>query len=171
MVKAIVRLQNLCKRFGEVTAVDNVNLDIEEGEFVTLLGPSGCGKTTTLRMIAGLDMPTSGSVFLEGQDVTYTPAEKRPVNMVFQAYALFPHLTIAENIAFGPKIKKRPETEIQNGVEEMLRLVRLEGFGPRKPSQLSGGQAQRVALARALINRPKVDCPGGQPRRDLQPPG
>jgi len=156
MGKAIVKLENLCKHFDEVIAVDSVNLDIEEGEFVTLLGPSGCGKTTTLRMIAGLELPTSGSIYLEGQDVTYTPPEKRPVNMVFQAYALFPHMTIAENISFGPMIKKWPKEEVERDVEEMLKLVQLEDFGPRKSNQLSGGQAQRVALARALINRPKV---------------
>ena len=156
MAKVIVRLQDLCKHFGEVIAVDNVNLDIEEGEFITLLGPSGCGKTTTLRMIAGLEIPISGAVYLEGNDVTHTPPEKRPVNMVFQAYALFPHMTIAENIAFGPMIKKWPKGEIAAGVEDMLRIVRLEGYGSRKPDQLSGGQAQRVALARALINRPRV---------------
>ena len=156
MMKAIVKLENLTKHFGDVIAVDNVNLEMEEGEFVTLLGPSGCGKTTTLRMIAGLEMATSGSIYLAGQDVTYTPPEKRPVNMVFQAYALFPHMTIAENIAFGPMIKKWSKKDVEQGVEEMLRLVQLEGYGPRKPNQLSGGQAQRVALARALINHPKV---------------
>jgi spermidine/putrescine transport system ATP-binding protein len=156
MGQAIVKLENLSKYFGEVVAVDNVNLEIEAGEFVTLLGPSGCGKTTTMRMIAGLEMPTSGSVSIEGQDVTYTPPEKRPVNMVFQAYALFPHMTIAENIAFGPMIKKWPKDEIERSVQDLLKLVRLEGFGARRTHQLSGGQAQRVALARALINRPKV---------------
>lgn len=156
MTGAIVRLTNLCKRFGEVVAVDDINLDIEEGEFITLLGPSGCGKTTTLRMIAGLEMPTSGGVYLEGNDVTFTPPEKRPVNMVFQAYALFPHMTIAENIAFGPMIKKWPRDRAAAGVEEMLKVVQLEGYGARRPSQLSGGQAQRVALARALINQPRV---------------
>jgi spermidine/putrescine transport system ATP-binding protein len=156
MTAAIVQLQNLRKHFGDVVAVDNVNLDIQEGEFITLLGPSGCGKTTTLRMIAGLEMPTSGAVCLEGNDVTFTPPEKRPVNMVFQAYALFPHMTIAENIAFGPMIKKWPRDEIARGVEEMLAVVRLEGYGSRRPDQLSGGQAQRVALARALINRPRL---------------
>ncbi len=156
MGKAIVKLENLSKHFGDVVAVEDVDLEIQGGEFVTLLGPSGCGKTTTLRMIAGLEMPSAGSVYLEGQDVTYTPPEKRPVNMVFQAYALFPHMTIAENIAFGPMIKKWPRQEIDRRVEEMLKLVQLEGFGSRKPTQLSGGQAQRVALARALINGPKV---------------
>ena len=156
MGKAIVKLENLSKNFGDVTAVDNINLEIEEGEFVTLLGPSGCGKTTTLRMVAGLEMPTSGLIYLESQNVTSTPPEKRPVNMVFQAYALFPHMTIAENIAFGPLIKKWPKTEIELAVEEMLRLVQLEGYGSRRPDQLSGGQAQRVALARALVNRPRV---------------
>lgn len=154
--KAMVKLENLSKHFGDVMAVDNVNLEIEAGEFVTLLGPSGCGKTTTMRMVAGLEMPTSGSVCIEGQDVTYISSEKRPVNMVFQAYALFPHMTIAENIAFGPMIKKWPKDEIERSVQDMLKLVQLEGFGPRRIHQLSGGQAQRVALARALINRPKV---------------
>jgi spermidine/putrescine transport system ATP-binding protein len=156
MSNPIVRLVDLCKQFGEVTAVNNINLEIGSGEFVTLLGPSGCGKTTTLRMIAGLDMPTSGSVILEEQDFTNIPPEKRPVNMVFQAYALFPHLTIAENIAFGPKIKKWSDKDITQGIQEMLRLVQLEGYEQRRPNQLSGGQSQRVALARALINRPKV---------------
>jgi spermidine/putrescine transport system ATP-binding protein len=156
MDKVIVKLENLSKHFGDVIAVDKVNLEIKAGEFVTLLGPSGCGKTTTMRMIAGLEMPTSGSISIEGQDVTFTPPEKRPVNMVFQAYALFPHMTIAENIAFGPMIKKWPKDEIERSVQDLLKLVRLEGFGPRRTHQLSGGQAQRVALARALINRPKV---------------
>jgi spermidine/putrescine transport system ATP-binding protein len=156
MDEPIVRLENIHKSFDGVVAVDHVNLDIMPGEFVTLLGPSGCGKTTTLRMINGLEMPTSGSVCLQGQDVTRVPPEKRPVNMVFQAYALFPHLTIYENIAFGPRIKKWPEDRIKAGIEEMLRLVQLEGYGPRKSDQLSGGQAQRVALARALINQPAV---------------
>jgi len=156
MEKTTVRLEDLCKRFGDVLAVDHVDLVIQPGEFVTLLGPSGCGKTTTLRMIAGLEVPTSGAIYLDGQDYTYTSPEKRPVNMVFQAYALFPHLTIAENISFGPRIKKLPADQIKMGVEEMLRLVQLEGYGPRRPDQLSGGQAQRVALARALINHPKV---------------
>jgi spermidine/putrescine transport system ATP-binding protein len=156
MSRPIVQLTGLCKCFGEVVAVDNVDLDIQEGEFITLLGPSGCGKTTTLRMIAGLEMPTSGGVYLEGNDVTFTPPEKRPVNMVFQAYALFPHMTIAENIAFGPMIKKWPRDRIATGVEDMLKVVRLEGYGARRPGQLSGGQAQRVALARALINQPRV---------------
>lgn len=156
MQAPMVSLKNLSKVFGKVTAVDGINLDIHDGEFVTLLGPSGCGKTTTLRMISGLETPSSGQIDLAGQDVTHVPAEKRPVNMVFQAYALFPHLTIAENIAFGPRIKKWPEETIQQGIKEMLRLVQLEGYEARKPDQLSGGQAQRVALARALINEPKV---------------
>jgi spermidine/putrescine transport system ATP-binding protein len=157
MEKTTVRLEDLCKKFKEIYAVDHFNLNIKSGEFVTLLGPSGCGKTTTLRMIAGLEVPTSGAIYLEEQDYTFIPPEKRrPVSMVFQAYALFPHLTIAENIAFGPRIKKIPEDQIKSSVEEMLRLVQLEGYGPRRPEQLSGGQAQRVALARALINHPKV---------------
>ncbi len=152
----MVTLDNLNKRFGKVTAVDGVTLEVQSGEFVTLLGPSGCGKTTTLRMISGLEMPDSGTICLDGQDVTTTPPEKRPVNMVFQAYALFPHLSIAENIAFGPRIKKWPESKIAECTTEMLRLVQLEGYEERRPNQLSGGQAQRVALARALINEPKV---------------
>lgn len=156
MNHAIVILKDICKKFGEVIAVNHINLEIQRGEFVTLLGPSGCGKTTTLRIISGLETPDSGMVVLDEQNVTNTPPEKRPVNMVFQAYALFPHLTIAENIAFGPKIKHWSKSEIQKGIDEMLRLVQLEGYGDRKPSEISGGQAQRVALARALINRPKV---------------
>ena len=156
MSEPSVRLMNLTKVFGDVRAVDNVSLDIQEGEFVTLLGPSGCGKTTTLRTINGLETPTSGSIYLSGKNVSHVAPEKRPVNMVFQAYALFPHLTIAENIAFGPSIRKWPENKIKQRVEEMLRLVQLEGYGPRKPGQLSGGQQQRVALARALINQPEV---------------
>jgi spermidine/putrescine transport system ATP-binding protein len=156
MEKTIVQLRNLYKKFDEVTAIDHIDLDIKQGEFVTLLGPSGCGKTTTLRIIAGLELPTSGSVYLEGEDYAFVPPEKRPVNMVFQAYALFPHMTIAENIAFGPKIKKWPSEEINRSVTEMLELVQLPEFYLRRPDQLSGGQAQRIALARALINRPKV---------------
>lgn len=152
----MVRLTNLCKHFEGVVAVDSINLEIPDGEFVTLLGPSGCGKTTTLRMISGLETPTSGRIYLAGEDVTHTPPEKRSANMVFQAYALFPHLTIAENIAFGPRIKGWSEKKIERGVNEMLRLVQLEGYEDRGISQLSGGQAQRVALARALINEPEV---------------
>ena len=142
------------KRFGEVTAVDDVSLTIPGGEFFSMLGPSGCGKTTTLRMIAGFEMPDAGRILLQGGDVTHVPAAKRNVNMVFQAYGLFPHMTVAENIAFGPKIKKVARSEIAERVAEVIRVVRLEGMEDRRPAQLSGGQQQRVALARALVNRP-----------------
>ncbi len=159
--KPAVELRNLTKVFpnpqGEpVVAVDNINLTIYDGEFFSLLGPSGCGKTTTLRMIAGLELPSSGSVLIHGQEMANQPAFRRPVNTVFQRYALFPHMTIWENVAFGLKMKKTPQGEIDQRVEETLRLVRLEKMGGRKPSQLSGGQQQRVALARALVNNPEV---------------
>jgi spermidine/putrescine transport system ATP-binding protein len=147
-------LENVTKTFGEVTAVDAVSLTIGKGEFFSLLGPSGCGKTTTLRMIAGFEEPTSGRLLLEGEDVTYVPAAKRNVNMVFQAYALFPHMTVWDNVAFGLKIKKVGRSETQQRVAEALKTVRLEGMDRRRPTQLSGGQQQRVALARALVNRP-----------------
>jgi spermidine/putrescine transport system ATP-binding protein len=147
-------LEDVTKEFGDVKAVDDVSLTIHKGEFFSLLGPSGCGKTTTLRMIAGLEEPSSGRILLEGQDVTYVPAAKRHVNMVFQAYALFPHMSVWENVAFGLKIKKVAREEIAQRVDEVLRTVRLEGMEKRKPLMLSGGQQQRVALARALINRP-----------------
>jgi putative spermidine/putrescine transport system ATP-binding protein len=136
--------------------VDNVDLQIDDGEFFTMLGPSGSGKTTCLRMIAGFDRPTSGEVYLHGARVTHLPPYERDVNTVFQDYALFPHMTVGENIAYGPMLKKVPKTERERRVDEMLDLVRLPGFGRRKPSQLSGGQRQRVALARALINAPRV---------------
>ena len=142
------------KMFGDFKAVDDVSFEIRDGEFFTLLGPSGCGKTTTLRMIAGFEEPTSGRILLRGQDVTYVPPAKRNVNMVFQAYALFPHMTVWDNIAFGLQIKRVPRAEVGPRVEEAIRTVRLGGFEKRKPGQLSGGQQQRVALARALINRP-----------------
>jgi spermidine/putrescine transport system ATP-binding protein len=141
---------------GEVRAVDNVSLDIKSNEFFTLLGPSGCGKTTLLRMIAGLDIPTSGSIILDGQDIAPLPAYERPVNTVFQSYALFPHMTVAENIAFGMKMRGRPREEIEKAITNSLALVRLDDKAERKPSQLSGGQQQRVALARALVNQPKI---------------
>jgi spermidine/putrescine transport system ATP-binding protein len=147
-------LDDVTKQFGAVTAVDRVSLTIGKGEFFSLLGPSGCGKTTTLRMIAGFEEPSSGRILLEGVDVTYVPAAKRHVNMVFQAYALFPHMTVWENIAFGLKIKKVDRAEVAERVAEAMRTVRLEGMDKRKPTQLSGGQQQRVALARALVNRP-----------------
>jgi spermidine/putrescine transport system ATP-binding protein len=147
-------LQDVTKNFGGVKAVDDVSLTIGKGEFFSLLGPSGCGKTTTLRMIAGFEEPTEGRILLEGRDVTYVPAAKRNVNMVFQAYALFPHMTVWENVAFGLKIKKVPRADVEARVADALFSVRLEGLDKRKPGQLSGGQQQRVALARALVNRP-----------------
>jgi spermidine/putrescine transport system ATP-binding protein len=151
-----IQLDRVAKRFGEVTAVDEVTLEIAAGEFFSLLGPSGCGKTTTLRMIGGFELPSSGRILLRDRDVTRDPPDKRAVNMVFQHYALFPHLTVADNIAFGPKRQGLPKDEVRRRVGEGLALVRLEGYEKRKPGQLSGGQQQRVALARALANRPNV---------------
>jgi len=151
-----VRLVDVVKRFGDHVAVDGINLEVRDGEFFSLLGPSGCGKTTTLRMIGGFEQPTSGLIELQGQDVTWLPPFKRNVNTVFQNYALFPHLTIYENVAFGLRRKGVKATEIKSRVTEMLELVELPGYEARKPTQISGGQAQRVALARALINRPAV---------------
>ncbi|HET7029471.1 MAG TPA: ABC transporter ATP-binding protein [Candidatus Limnocylindrales bacterium] len=151
-----VRLVDVVKKFGDQVAVDRINLEVRDGEFFSLLGPSGCGKTTTLRMIGGFEQPTSGLIELQGQDVTWLPPFKRNVNTVFQNYALFPHLTIFENVAFGLRRKGVKATEIKSRVTEMLRLVELPGYEARKPTQISGGQAQRVALARALINRPAV---------------
>jgi spermidine/putrescine transport system ATP-binding protein len=151
-----VRLVDLVKKFGDVVAVDHIDLEVRDGEFFSLLGPSGCGKTTTLRMIGGFEQPTSGMIELQGRDVTWLPPYQRNVNTVFQSYALFPHLTIFENVAFGLRRKRVKDREIKSRVFEMLRLVELPGFERRKPTQISGGQAQRVALARALINRPAV---------------
>jgi spermidine/putrescine transport system ATP-binding protein len=151
-----VRLENVTKAFKETLAVDNISLSIEEGEFFSLLGPSGCGKTTTLRMIGGFEHPTSGSIYLGDQDVSELPPYKRDVNTVFQSYALFPHLDVAENVAYGLKRKKVPAAEIVRRVEEMLDLVDLPDMSTRKITQLSGGQQQRVALARALVNKPQV---------------
>jgi spermidine/putrescine transport system ATP-binding protein len=151
-----VRLVDVVKKFGDQVAVDRVNLEVRGGEFFSLLGPSGCGKTTTLRMIGGFEQPTSGLIELQGQDVTWLPPFKRNVNTVFQNYALFPHLTIFENVAFGLRRKGVKTSEIKSRVTEMLQLVELPGYESRKPTQISGGQAQRVALARALINSPAV---------------
>jgi len=151
-----VRLVDVVKRFGEAVAVDHISLEVRDGEFFSLLGPSGCGKTTTLRMIGGFEEPTSGLIELQGQDVTWLPPYQRNVNTVFQSYALFPHLTIFENVAFGLRRKKVKDKEVKARVSEMLQLVELPGYERRKPTQISGGQAQRVALARALINRPAV---------------
>ena len=151
-----VRLVQVSKAYGSVLAVDHIDLDVLAGEFFSLLGPSGCGKTTTLRMIGGFEQPTSGRIELHGEDVTWLPPYRRHVNTVFQSYALFPHLTIFENVAFGLRRTGVKGAEIKSRVTDMLRLVELPGYEGRKPTQISGGQAQRVALARALINRPAV---------------
>ncbi|HLE58359.1 MAG TPA: ABC transporter ATP-binding protein [Candidatus Limnocylindria bacterium] len=153
---AAVRLERLTKRYGEVEAVAGIDLEIADGEFFSMLGPSGSGKTTTLRMIAGFETPTDGRVLLHGRDVTRDPPFERDVNTVFQDYALFPHLSVADNVAYGLVVRKVPLTERNVRVSEALRMVRLEGYDRRRPAQLSGGQRQRVALARALINRPRV---------------
>src|SRR6476620_12219237 len=151
-----VTLVDLVKRFGDVAAVDGLNLEMPSGEFFSMLGPSGCGKTTTLRMIAGFEQPSDGEIRLEGEDVSKVPPYKRNVNTVFQQYALFPHLTVAANVAFGLQAKKVAKAEITKRVAELLEVVRLGDFGNRKPAQLSGGQQQRVALARALVNYPSA---------------
>ena len=157
MSESFLELKNLKKSFAPGEAVlQGINLTIRQGEFVTLLGASGCGKTTTLRIIAGLEQPDSGSVWLEGQDVTALEPNQRDVNTVFQNYALFPHMNVADNIGYGLKIRKAPKAEIKKKVKEMLELVQLEGYEKRKPSELSGGQKQRVAIARALANNPRV---------------
>jgi len=153
---SILRLVYISKRFEEVTAVDSVSLDIREGEFVTLLGPSGSGKTTILMMIAGFQIPTSGEIFVKGELVTPIPPHKRNIGIVFQSYALFPHMTVFENIAYPLRMRKYKETEIKTGVEGMLELVKLQGMGKRFPKQLSGGQQQRVALSRALVFNPDL---------------
>ncbi|HEY6574404.1 MAG TPA: ABC transporter ATP-binding protein [Mycobacterium sp.] len=151
-----VRLDRVSKLFGDAAAVDDLSLDIQEGEFFSMLGPSGCGKTTTLRMIGGFEEPTYGTVYLGGRDVTTLPPYKRDVNTVFQSYALFPHLNVYENIAFGLRRKKVDKSDIDKRVRDAMTLVDLIGFESRKPPQMSGGQQQRVALARALVNHPKV---------------
>jgi spermidine/putrescine transport system ATP-binding protein len=151
-----IKLVDLVKRFADVAAVDGVNTEIEPGEFYSLLGPSGCGKTTTLRLIAGFEQPTSGKVVLDGVDMAHTPPHKRNVNTVFQSYALFPHLNVLDNVAFGLRFQNVPKEGARRRALEALELVRLSGFEKRKPSQLSGGQQQRVALARALILSPAV---------------
>ena len=157
MSDSFLELKNLKKSFTpEEYVLQGINLKIEQGEFVTLLGASGCGKTTTLRIIAGLEQPDSGSVWLEGKDVTSLESNKRDVNTVFQNYALFPHMNVEDNIGYGLKIRKVPKTQIKQKVKEMLELVQLEGYERRKPAELSGGQKQRVAIARALANNPRV---------------
>jgi len=152
----VIHLDHVRKQYGTFTAVENADFTIGRGEFFAMLGPSGCGKTTTLKMIAGFEQPTSGRVFLEGVDVSTVPPYKRNVNTVFQQYALFPHMSVADNIAFGPRSKKIDETEVKKRVGDMLDIVRLSEFATRRPSQLSGGQQQRVALARALVNYPSA---------------
>ena len=170
-----IRLEELTKRFDDVVAVDSIDLDMPPGEFFTMLGPSGCGKTTTLRMIAGFEQPTSGKILLDGTDVARVPPHKRSVNTVFQNYALFPHLDVAANVAFGLKYHRVTKEERRRKVRGILHLVQLDGFEERKPAQLSGGQQQRVALARALVLTPRVlllDEPLGaldaRLRKDLQ---
>lgn len=156
MAEKCLELKDIKKAFSKEEVLKEISLSIEKGEFITLLGSSGCGKTTTLRIIAGLETPDSGQVFLDGKDVTALPPEARDVNTVFQNYALFPHMTVADNIGYGLKLKKTPKAEIKKRVSEMLELVQLPGYEKRKPSELSGGQKQRVAIARSLINNPKV---------------
>ncbi|MGO9699059.1 MAG: ABC transporter ATP-binding protein [Xanthobacteraceae bacterium] len=154
--RPVLRIENLTKRFGDVAVVDHLSLDIYDGEFFALLGPSGCGKTTLLRLIAGFERPNSGRMLLDGIDLAAVPPHRRPVNMMFQSYALFPHLTVDANISFGLKQEGLPKEEIRRRLADMLALVKLESFGGRKPHQLSGGQRQRVALARSLVKRPRV---------------
>lgn len=154
--ETMVELRNIVKKYDQTTVVHEMSLSIRRGEFLTLLGPSGCGKTTTLRMIAGFEKPTSGEILLDGESVQDRQAYERNVNTVFQNYALFPHLSIYENVAFGLRVKKTPKREIDERVRQALRLVQLEEYANRKPDQLSGGQKQRIAIARAIINNPKV---------------
>ncbi|RCK75388.1 MAG: Putrescine transport ATP-binding protein PotA [Anaerolineae bacterium] len=153
---AFLEINNVSKYFGKTTAVKDFNLKVEKGELVSFLGPSGCGKTTTLRMVAGFEVPSEGQIIIDGKDMTFTPPNQRPVGMVFQAYALFPNMTVAGNIGFGLKIAKKPKEEIEKRVKEMLELIHMPGFENRYPHQLSGGQQQRVALARALAMHPEV---------------
>ena len=151
-----IQLIDLVKRFGDVEALKGITLDIPKGEFFSLLGPSGCGKTTTLRMVAGFERPTSGQILLDGQDMSETPPHHRSVNTVFQSYALFPHLNVAKNVAFGLRFTDASKSDIDDRVRKALSLVQLEGYESRRPNQLSGGQQQRVALARALVLNPSV---------------
>ncbi len=154
--KPLIQFKNVTKRFGDFTAVDDLSIDIYEKEFFALLGPSGCGKTTMMRMLAGFEKPTSGTILLDGKDISPIPPNKRSVNMMFQSYALFPHLTVYDNIAFGLKRSDMPKDQIDDRVQKMLKLVQIEKFAKRKPEQISGGQRQRVALARALAKAPKL---------------
>ncbi|HHE3629497.1 spermidine/putrescine ABC transporter ATP-binding protein PotA [Pasteurella multocida] len=154
--KPIIELRSITKSYGDKTIIENFNLTINNGEFLTILGPSGCGKTTVLRLLAGLEELDSGNIILDGEDITHAPAEQRHVNTVFQSYALFPHMTIFENVAFGLRMQKVPNEEIKPRVLEALRMVQLEEYAYSKPAQLSGGQQQRIAIARAVVNKPKV---------------
>jgi putrescine transport system ATP-binding protein len=154
--KPYIQIENVTKKFGDFTAIDHLNLDIYKNEFFSLLGPSGCGKTTLLRMLAGFEKVTEGRILLDGEDISEIPPHLRPINMMFQSYALFPHMTVEKNIAFGLKQDNLPPHEINQRVEEMLQFVELTDFAKRKPNQLSGGQSQRVALARSLAKRPKL---------------
>ncbi len=157
MTEPIISLRNVTKSFpGGITAVDNVSFDIDQNEFFALLGPSGCGKTTLLRIISGLETPTSGQIIIGGQDMAFTPPNKRPTNMVFQSYAVFPHMTVEANVAYGLKVTGVPAAETKRRTAEALEMVKLTHLANRKPDQMSGGQRQRVALARALVKRPKV---------------
>lgn len=156
MKKTLLSLRELSKHFGGKTVLDSLNLDILDGEFITLLGPSGCGKTTLLRLMAGFEHPNAGSITLEGEDLTRVPPEHRPLNTVFQHYALFPHMSVFDNVAYGLKMEKRPKEEIRERVHDVLAMVQLQDFARRKPHQLSGGQQQRVAIARAVVKRPRL---------------
>ncbi len=156
MGESILQLRQIRKSFDNTEVLKGIDLEVAQGEFITLLGASGCGKTTTLRIIAGLELPDVGQVILEGQDITNREPNKRDVNTVFQNYALFPHMNVSDNVGYGLKIRKVPKAEIAERVEQALRLVQLEGYGKRMPDQLSGGQKQRIAIARAVINEPKV---------------
>lgn len=153
---ALIRLENICKFFGEVKAVNDITIHIDEGELITFVGPSGCGKTTLLRTVAGFHEPTSGEIYLDNENITNLPPEQRETGMVFQNYALFPHMTVLENVAYGLKLRKLSKSEITKRAKEALAQVRLDGYDDRKPSELSGGQQQRVAIARSLVLRPKV---------------
>ncbi|MDI7861676.1 ABC transporter ATP-binding protein [Rhizobiaceae bacterium n13] len=156
MAPPILRIESIGKMFGPIAAVDGVTLDIHENEFFALLGPSGCGKTTLLRMLAGFETPTSGRILLEGRDISPLPPEKRPLNLMFQSYALFPHMTVRQNLSYGLEMERLGKAEISRRVDETMAMTDLTPFADRKPEQLSGGQKQRVALARALVKRPKV---------------
>ena len=152
----IIELKNIKKCYDDMVVVEDFNLEVQKGEFVTFLGPSGCGKTTTLRMIAGFEFPTEGEILLNGEDISYLPPNRRPINTVFQRYALFPHLNVYDNVAFGLNLKRLPKSQINEKVRQVLEVVDLEGFEKRRISTLSGGQQQRIAIARAIVNEPDI---------------